>query len=495
MIFVDREEELRKLERFLELRLKGTKTFILIYGLRRVGKSSIVDRFLESRIGFRVDCSSMVSGSDFFSGIYSAVSELGLDSSILDMYRGLHERPLDDDFKMIDFAFKLLNDVAGRLDYLVVAFDELHAFIENFSRLRGGRQDVARARLLWKLRDSFHRLNPKIFVIVVTSAGFLFDEYGIADNAFLAMFHKLEIKPLDKRYSMILARELLNAARIEYASEALEKLAGLSGGIPKILELLVGFLIGCDRVTADTVVERAKMALIKGEFDDFFDSYINFVSSFSKWDKTTILRVLRCVSEGKRAREISILTKLKYNTVLNILSSLRKMSVLTRGNEISYPLLKEWLLAGKHPPTGRRRIDLLMQAMGITFESYVRELLRGINREVTMEGEEIFFGTASKLAIKPIDSVKVEGETDFVAHQIDCTNIVGEIKLGEITKSEIRKLMERAKRYPNARIVAIARRADPLAIAEAVRQGVIIISHEGIKQLARKLGKTPISIQ
>jgi len=489
---VDRESELRKLETYLKLRLSGTKTFVLVYGLRRVGKSSVVDKFLESRIGFRIDCSSMVSGGDFFCGVYSALSEIGADRAVLDRYHGLYERPLDDDLKMLEYAFRLLNDAASRFDYLVVAFDELHGFIENFSRLRDERLDIARAKLLWKLRDLIQRTNNNIFIIVITSAGFLFEEYGKADEAFLALFHRLEIKPLNREPSILLAKKLMDSAGIGYTQEASEKLAELSGGIPRIIGLLVGLLVGYDRATSNIVVEKIKDALVRGEFDEFFESYINFVADFSKWDKTTILRVLRCVAEKKKPKEISNLTRLKYNTVLNILTSLRKMGVLTKKNEITYPLLAEWLLAGKHPPMGRRRIDLLMQALGIAFESYIRELLREVRREVIIEGEELFFGTASKLTIKPIDDVRVEGKTDFVAHQVDCTNIVGEIKLGLITKPDIKRLVERARKYQDARVIAIAKEADPLAIAEAVRQGVIIISHEGVKQLAKKLGKPPI---
>ena len=168
---------------------------------------------------------------------------------------------------------------------------------------------------------------------------------------------------------MVLAKQLLDATKIDYTDEALEKIAELSGGVPKLIELIVGYVIGQQRVTASDVIEAMKGALIRGDFDDFFEAYINFISEYSKWDKTTILRVLKSISEGKSPKEISKLTKLKYNTVLNILSNLRKMGVLRGKNEIAYPLLREWLLAGKHPPTGRRRIDLLMQSLGITFES------------------------------------------------------------------------------------------------------------------------------
>ncbi|MEX0567553.1 MAG: hypothetical protein Q6363_000130 [Candidatus Njordarchaeota archaeon] len=49
----------------LGLRLSGTKTFVLMYGIRKVGKT-IIGKFLETKTGFRIDYLSMVSGEDFF---------------------------------------------------------------------------------------------------------------------------------------------------------------------------------------------------------------------------------------------------------------------------------------------------------------------------------------------------------------------------------------------------------------------------------------------
>ncbi len=498
VVFVNRKEELRKLESFLDLRLSGTQTFILLYGLRRVGKTTLVDEFLKSRIGVRIDCGSMVSGSDFFRGIYSALSELKIKSKseVLIRYKGLYDAPLEDDIKMVNQAFNLLNEFVSSLNYLIVAMDELHGFIENYAKLRGERYSIAREKILWILRNNLQRSDTRLFFIVITSAGFLFEEYGRADRAFMGLFHKIRIDPLDTKYSEELAAKLLDVSGVEYSRDITREIARLSGGIPKIIELLVGLIIGKKTVSLDDLVESVKNALMRGDFDDFFEAYINFIADYSRWDKTTILRILRCLAEKKRPKEISAITKIKYNTVLNILSDLRRMQVITKDNEIEYPLLKEWLLAGKHPPSGKRRIDLLMRSLGITYESYVRELLRSINRRITIEGEELFFGTTDKLVIEPIDSVEATGDMDFIAHQETCEYIIGEIKLGTITKSEIVKLLKRSEALgiKEAKIIVVAKNADPLAIAEAIRKGVIILSHAAINQVAREIGKPPIRV-
>lgn len=136
-----------------------------------------------------------------------------------------------------------------------------------------------------------------------------------------------------------------------------------------------------------------------------------------------------------------------------------------------------------------------MQSLGITYEAYTRELLRSINKKVVIEGEELFFGTTDKLIIEPIDKVETTNEIDFIAHQKTCQYVIGEIKLGTVTKSDIIKLLKRKEDLGiRAKIVIIARNADPLAIAEATRKKVIIMSHTAINEIARKIGKTPIKI-
>lgn len=497
MIFVDRKKELDFLENLFKLRLNGTQTFVLVYGLRRVGKTMLVDKFLENKTGVLVDCSSMVSGSDFFSGIYAALVEMGLESEVIGKYEGLYNNPLDDDFKMIDYAFKMLNELAEELGSLIIALDELQGFIENFSRLRNTSQELNRSRLLWKLRESFQKLNTNVFLIVLTSTSFIFEKYSKADEAFMGLFQKLEVRPLTKEASKELAKKLLDSVSTEYTDVAVDKIADLSGGIPKLVEIIVGSLITNKKIDLEKVITTTKELLLGGEFDDFFEAYISFIADFSKWDKTTILRVLRGIAEGKKPKEIAKLIKLHYNTILNILVDLRKMRIIAKQNEIIYPLFREWLLAKKHPPTGRRRIDLLLRALGITFEAYVRELISEIKRRVVLEGEKLFFGTTNKLVLEPIEYVKSDYEADFIAHQENCEYIIGEIKLGQITKSEINKLHQRAEKYRNrgvVKVLAIAKTADPLAVAEAVRKGIIIMSHEAIRKLAKKLKKTPVKI-
>ncbi|MEX0567554.1 MAG: hypothetical protein Q6363_000135 [Candidatus Njordarchaeota archaeon] len=62
-----------------------------------------------------------------------------------------------------------------------------------------------------------------------------------------------------------------------------------------------------------------------------------------------------------------------------------------------------------------------------------------------LESEELFFGTIDELTICFIDRVESTEKIDFIAHQTNCEYIVGEVKLGQITKSDITKLINKAK--------------------------------------------------
>ena len=499
VIFVDRETELRVLDRLFRARLRGANYYVLIYGIRRVGKTSLVDRFLVGKVGFRVDCSSIVTGGDFFRAIYSNLRNLEVSErfyDVLENYAGLYQRPLDDDFQMVKHSFDLLNNCADKIEYIIVALDEFHAFIENVSTLRFRGGDLAKERLLWFLRDNIQRLRENIFLIILTSAGFLFEEYGKADKAFLQLLQKVEVKPLTEEASMEMARRLLQAMNISYSYEALNTIAKLSGGVPKLIEEIVGYISARDNVTSADVIDAVEEALNAGFFDDFFEAYFSFLAETTKWSKATLVKVLRALAEEiKSPKEISRETGIRYHTLLNILSDLRKKGIVSRELGINYPLLKEWLLARELPPSGIKRVDLLRQSLGITIEYYVRELFRHINRKIVLEGEQFFIGTAKKISLGPIDNVSGGGEIDLIAHQTDCLTWVGEIKIGKVSKGDLMKFLERVRRIKERKVcIVIASDADPLALAEMVRNGVIFMQLKTLNEMAKKVGFPKINL-
>lgn len=496
---MDREEELKVLDRFFQARLRGASYFVLVYGIRRVGKTSLVNRFLAGKIGFRIDCSGMVTGGDFFRAVFSNLKNLeicGKFSDVLGKYASLYQSPLDDDLEMIKYTFSVLNDCARNIEYLIVALDEFHAFIENASTIRFRKGELAKERLLWVLRDNIQRLRNNVFLTVLTSAGYLFEEYSRADKAFLQLFQRIEVKQLGEEASVEMARKLLQAMNIKYSDEALSTIAKLSGGVPKLIEEIVGYISSRDSINSADVINAVEKSLNMGHFDDFFEAYFSFIAETTKWSKVTLAKILRALAEGiVSPKEISRKTGIKYNTLLNILSDLRKKGIINSKSEINYPLLKEWLLSRELPPSGAKRIDLIRQSLGITLEFYVRELFRQINKEITLDGEQFFLGTANKVSLGPIDKVSGGGEIDIIAHQVDCLNYVGEIKMGKISKEELMRFIKRTRQIKGRKqCIIIASDADPLALAEMVRNKIIFIQLKALNEIARKVGFPKINI-
>ena len=497
MIFVDREEELSALEKLLDSVKKGKREIVLIYGLRRVGKTILIQKFLENKNGIFVDCSDFVNGHDFFKGVYLAVSELlgysypfepsELESDILKRYYPLFEGYFREDLDGVKMAFNLVSEVAKEFDYIVVALDEVHGFIENYAKFSSNQSyEISREKILWSIRSSIQNSPNNIMWIFLTSAGFLFEEYGRADRAFLELFKKIEVKPLNRENSKKLAKKLLDLYNVKHEEETIEKIAELSGGIPALIEKITFLTLLEKTRKAEDIAKKVKESLIRGEFDEYFYSHINFIAETTRWSRQTLIKILRTIAEGNtKTKEISKQTNIKQTTLANILNDLRKKQVLDKQNNITYPLLKEWLLSKNLPPHGKPRIDLLHYNLGITLESYIREIFSKINKKIKLkDSDELFYGTTKELEIEPVKKVEGGGEIDLIAHT-ENKLIIAEIKSGTISERDVKK-------EKITKIIIAKTGAQPSAIAEAARRNIIILSKKAIKKLAKQTGMPPI---
>ncbi len=500
-MFVNREQELEVLRRLFDARLKGSSFHVLVYGLRRVGKTALIDEFLRDKRGFRVDCSYVSHGTDLFRAMFHEILSLEgegfpvrpneLRSPALRKYYPYFERPLEDSLEMLRQAFFLINEYAREVDHLVVALDEFHGLVENISLLTpGAPAEVLRSRVLWMVRDALQRSPSNMFWILCTSAGFLMEEYGRADSAFLEMFQKLEVGPLPERASAELVRANLSNMGVSFSEDAVLEISRISGGIPAIINEITAALATEREISGTVVRKRVRELLERGEFDDFFEAYISFIADWSKWSKQTILKVLRCIAEGKTTpKEIARVSGMKPSTVANMLVDLKKKHVITESKEIRYPLLREWLLARPHPPFGIPRRELLMMHLGITFESYCRELFQRIKETVSIEDEDkMFLGTRQRLEIPPVVEVK-SGEDADILVITEKGVLVIEVKSGVISKRDVEKLDEKADKYGNviSKIIIAMRGALPSAIAECIKRKITILTADAINALAGKV--------
>ena len=221
MLFVNREKELDILEKTLNAARKGFPQKVLIYGIRRVGKTKLIDTFIRNKIGFRVDCAAISHGSEFFRAVYSNLLQLKgydisfelkeLDSDLLRSYYPYFNSPLDDSLEMLKQAFDLIRKISHEFEYLIIALDEFHGLVENISLYSMPESaELAREKILWTIRDELQRSSENILWILSTSAGFLVEEYSKADKAFLELLKKMKISPLSKEHSMELTEKIFS---------------------------------------------------------------------------------------------------------------------------------------------------------------------------------------------------------------------------------------------------------------------------------------------
>ena len=506
MIFVNRNSELEILKKAAIARFGGANIHLLLYGIRRVGKSRLIDEFLKDKRGFRLDCGSFSRGLDFFRGIFTKLANLEGLSPPLDVEKigayslkakySLYERPLDDDILMISEGLELIDRYAKEKGNLIVALDEFHVLIENISLYsREEPYEIMREKILWTIRDGITKSSRNVFWILITSAGFLISEYEKADKAFLEVFQKIEIKPLDKESSKELAKHILELADIKIEESVIDRIAELSGGIPALIEKISFYTIKYKCTDIDCLNKAVLEELEKGDFDDFFIAYIEFISNYLKWGTPTILKVLRAVSEGIRSpKQIAVKTGLKAQTISNILSELKKKEIISERFEPRYPLLREWLLVKDFPPLGSSRRDLIMYSLGITLESYVRELLKSIRKRIVISGEELFLGTVERLKINPIKEVIRHKIIDAIAIDWEGKKLCFEIKTGKISRDEVNRFYDRAVKEGCDAMIVIAKEARPEALIEIGRKGIIFMTYTALRELARAIGFPKINL-
>ena len=170
-----------------------------------------------------------------------------------------------------------------------------------------------------------------------------------------------------------------------------------------------------------------------------------------------------------------------------------------------YPLLKHWL----ELRIGSRKsiIEIIASEMGILAESYIKELLNEymINKKpIELYDDKkgrYLAGTSQKISIK-IKKIYSREEmrkrlqkiknADLIILDEDDNEWMIEIKstLSNITRDEIIKLINTASKLgiENKILIQLGHGEIELsAVAEAVKGGVIIITREGIKLLAKKV--------
>ena len=511
-IFVDREKELLDLKKFYEAGLRGALGGLIIYGWRKVGKTLLVDKFLESVPGFRINC-AWISDPETFATIVSEklVGFIG-SHKLIDRLRILiHEEK--NPMLLLRETFDVINsssEIYGKK--LVVALDEIHKFLDKIStriaREVKKSKEVVYSDVLWMLKDIIEK--KKVFWILLSSLGWvklreLLEIKKIRENPLLGLLAKYEVKPL----TIDGTKQLVKARNRNIPERVIEEIHRISGGIPILVDL-ISTLYTPEKGLLDLVTSIIQ----QGFLDEFFENLIKFIAEVMKRDYTIVIKILKAFkSDYITPEEAAEAAHLDRTSTYILLEELVKCGILSKEKikrevryRILYPLIRLWLDTRIEP---RRKIfEILASRLGITAEYYIQELLKKFEgKEIALYDDDkgtFLLGTIDKISYKVRKVYDLEETAKLLGHRnadllIELENneyLLIEVKarLKDIEPEDIIQL-DRAKKYleektgrrTHAAIILLGTgKATLPAVREAILRKIAIITQEAIKILAKK---------
>ncbi|MEX0567654.1 MAG: ATP-binding protein [Candidatus Njordarchaeota archaeon] len=495
-MFVNRKNEFKKLEESYRLFLMGHSQGVLIYGFRKVGKTRLIEEFLKDKNGLLIDLSparSLKALCRIIVDRLTKLSKVNFDCKI--------------DLDSLVNLFLLPQKIASKNNInLIIAFDEFHIPLEkissNLSRVLGEKKERIISDILWSIRSAITN-SKNVFWILISSIGwkklqdYISRKYG---GPLVGVLDTIRIDPLSYEASTELALVLTKNP------DMANRIASVSGGIPRIVEILSRRY----NTTKEGITKLVINAILEGEFDEIFDNMIRTIADVSRRDFGILQLTLKCVAEGsKNAEKVAICLDSSRDTAYVCLEELHTLGLLKKEKEkkyvrygLQYPLLSEWLRLRVEP---RRKLSTIsVGILGITAESYIRELLSElIDKKIEINDDRegnYLAGTAEKLILE-IEKVLSKKETEQFLGKIKNADIIAygantfyvievKAKAKPITKQDIEQLVFTARRIDKnitpILIMLLEAKITHTAIAYAIKNSVIIITAKGIKLLAKK---------
>lgn len=512
LIFVDREKELADLEKFYELGIQGTIGGIIIYGWRKVGKSTLIDKFLEDKAGFRINCAWISDPETFAAIVKEKIRDLvGENQVVKDLAIHIHE--VENPLLLLRKTFESINKLSELVGKkIIMALDEVHKFIEKMAtriaRETKKKKEIARSDILWMLKDIIEE--KKVFWILLSSIGWIklreiLNIKSVEENPLLGLLIKYEIEP----FTYEATRELIKTRNPSIPEDITREIHRITGGIPLLIDLIAS-TYNTNQNLIDTVIYLVG----RGVLDEFFENILKFVAEAMKRDYTIVLKVLKAFKKDYTTPEETAKSTLMDRTsAYIILEELHKCGILKKekkGKEVKYkilyPLLSFWIDLRGEPQ--KRILDAILSRLGITAEYYVQELLK------KYEGKELvlwddnkgtfLLGTAKQIKYQIKKVYSLEETRKIIGHKN--TDIIIELKNEEYLTIEIKATMkniepqdinaliqakEELEKKLNTKIhtcLILMGTGKPTlpAIREAITNNTPIITPEGIKLLAKK---------
>ncbi|GAB6101078.1 ATP-binding protein [Thermococcus atlanticus] len=229
----DREKEFRELEKSIE-----RYPLTLLLGIRRVGKSSILQAYLNENPGILIDCRELYAESGHITRD-DLIRELQSKGSIFQRIaskfrvklnlRFLQIEPRDASLREI---FRELNELGEKTGKFIIAFDEAQYL--RFYGSRGGKELLA---LFAHAYDSLPNLR---IILTGSEVGLLHDFLGIDDYEsplYGRVGGEIYVKPFDSETSKAFLRAGFKEVGVVVLEEDIEKAVSILDGIPGWLVL------------------------------------------------------------------------------------------------------------------------------------------------------------------------------------------------------------------------------------------------------------------
>jgi len=496
--FTNRRLELARLESAYEATLDGKPARIAFLGLRRIGKSILFDRFVESkrtagRKGLAiVDFERAVSNPETFSQVYvgtiagqiiggakrrprdflrleNALStELGESKAFREVAgRILTElRKADHDQALLyELALGFPQELAEELGEAIMLFIDEFQYLMNLRRYKG----IGDPRRL--LKATLERQNMVGYVIAGSEITILEDALQSHASPLFGMFARERLGPFDKVDSL----ELIGKLAPGLGARAAGKICDYSGGNPFYITAIAqktAGLIKEEGFDEEDGVDHAFLEEVLADWGRIFDFcyYLMEISldrARGSGNLKALLQLMAEENQGMTATEIARLAHKTPQATRNYLLELCRFDILERERDLfSFrdPLFKYWLanlrtgIAWSTTPTRadvwmsldqhREALKALSDELGTAKESVLREVL-GLFDGQLIAGE--LLGAGEDIVLPKFD--KVEPFIDENGEELEAVGQGKHIWACELKwrrstagETEVRRLLERARK-------------------------------------------------
>ncbi|MCC8047362.1 MAG: ATP-binding protein [Clostridiales bacterium] len=331
-MFVGRERELSKLNRMYQ---SGSFEFAVVYGRRRVGKTTLIWEFMKDKQGY------------YYMSVEGAKKEnlAGLSRAFLSQEDSLQET----------FEFKDYESMLGHLDTLAKSGKRLIVAIDEYPYLAASYPVIS--SMLQSHIDNCWKDSSLFFILCGSSMSFMEEQVlGYKSPLYGRRTAQFKIQP----FTFFEARQMLGG----YQKEEQAVFYGVTGGIPEYLSHIQG----------DVSVHENIKQLFFDESGRLFEEPLNLMKQELK-EPMTYHSIISAIAGGaSRLNEIATKTGLETSGCSNQLASLISLGIVKK----EIPMTE--------PETSRRTIYRLADGMYLFWYRFVRPntsaIIRGAGPQI-----------------------------------------------------------------------------------------------------------------